>query len=137
VTARRGFATSDLIAAWQDVVGERFADFTRPERIAWPHGKDAAAGGTLHLRVDGPRAVLVQHELGQIIERVNSFLGYGAIARVRLLQGEVAGHDATREPVADLAAADAERLGAAIAPVEGEALRGALGRLGRHVLSRG
>ncbi len=84
VAKRRGFATADLIAAWPEIVGARFADCTRPDKIVWPRGEaNVDMPGVLTLKVDGPRAVLVQHELGQILERVNAFLGYGAVGQVR------------------------------------------------------
>ena len=94
VTARRGLATADLIAAWPDIVGARYADWTRPEKIVWPRNRGAVEGAgepaLLVLRVDGPRAVLIQHETSQIVEKVNSFLGYGAIGQLRIVQGPVA-----------------------------------------------
>ena len=89
VSARRGFATAELIAAWPAIAGPAYADCTQPEKIIWPRETNdgAPAPGVLYLRVDGPRAIFVQHELGQVIERVNAFLGYGAIARARIVQG--------------------------------------------------
>src|SRR6185295_19195441 len=74
-TKRRGFGTTDLIAAWPEVVGPRYADCTRPEKIVWPKSEDMeGAPALLVLRVDGPRAIFVQHEAAQIVERVNAFL---------------------------------------------------------------
>jgi hypothetical protein len=43
----------------------------------------------LVLRVDGPRAVEVQHAAGPIVERVNTYFGYRAIASLRILQAPV------------------------------------------------
>jgi hypothetical protein len=88
------------------------------------------------MRVDGPRAILVQHELGQIIERVNAFLGYAAIARIRLVQAPVR---SPRDGVAaprSLGSEEAARLNAVVSAVEDNALKAALGRLGRGVLAR-
>ena len=137
VTARRGFATADLIAAWPEIVGARYADCTRPERIVWPRGEDATgAGGVLHLKVEGPRAILVQHELGQIIERINGYLGYAAIAKVRLVQAPVGSPRPRTQGDRPLDAEDEARLGEAISGVEDDGLRAALDRLGRGVLSR-
>jgi hypothetical protein len=137
VSGRRGFATADLIAAWPDIVGAKYAECTRPKKIVWPRDEDASAdGGVLHLTVDGPRAVLIQHELGQIIERINAFLGYAAIARIRIVQGTVATRRERREEAAPLDSAAEARLGAAVAGVEDDGLRAALARLGRGVLQR-
>ena len=136
VTARRGFATADLVAAWPEVVGARFADITRPERIAWPRGSDKTEGAVLHLRVQGPQAILVQHELGQIAERVNAFLGYAAIARIRLMQAPVATPQARTAAGPSPNRADDAHLDATLSGVSDDALRAALDRLGRGVLSR-
>ncbi len=137
VSGRRGFASADLIAAWPDIVGAKYAGCTRPQKIAWPRDEEGGGdGGVLHLTVDGPRAVLIQHELGQIIERINAFLGYAAITRVRIVQGPVAGREERRPAVAPLDGAAEARLGAAVAGVEGDGLRAALDRLGRGVMQR-
>ena len=41
------------------------------------------------LRIEGPRAIEVQHRSGQILERVNSYFGYRAVAEMRILQTPV------------------------------------------------
>lgn len=138
VVAKRGFATVDLIAAWPEIVGARFADCTAPEKIVWPRG-DTNAGrpGTLVVRVDGPQAVLVQHETDQIRERVNGFLGYAAIAQVRLVQAPVARpqRPGITTP-ATLSEAQKSTLSHAVAGVENDRLRDALTRLGRVVIGK-
>ena len=91
VTARRGFAKADLIAVWPEIAGPMHASCTAPEKIVWPrHGNaDEPGAGTLFIRADGPRAIFVQHELPQIVERVNAFFGYRAVAQARIVQGPV------------------------------------------------
>jgi hypothetical protein len=137
LTSRRGLSIGDLIAAWPGIVGSRFADCTRPEKISWPKGEaDEWRSGVLIVRVDGPRAVFFQHEVGQVVERVNAFLGYAAIGRIRIMQGPVA-HAATKPErgIPHLPAGEEARLSQTIAGVEDEGLREVLGKLGRGVLS--
>lgn len=135
VTKRRGFATTDLIAAWAEIVGPRFAEFTRPEKIVWPKGEHLeGAPALLVLRVDGPRAVFVQHEAAQIVERVNAFLGYGAVGHIRIVQAPI-GRAAPHQPGAQPLAPEAEaKVASTVAGVEHDRLREALGRLGRGVM---
>lgn len=136
LTARRGFAAGDLIAAWPSIVGAPFTGCTRPDRIVWPRGAaNEGKAAVLIVRIDGPKAVLFQHEAGQVVERVNAFLGYAAVGQVRIVQAPVGGSGASdRKERAPLAAAEEARLGATVAAVESEPLRAALQRLGRSVL---
>lgn len=90
---KRGMASGDIVAHWAEIAGAELAACSIPERIAWPrpagdeddHGK--REGGVLHLRVEGPRAVEVQHRAEEIIARVNQMFGFAAIERIRILQG--------------------------------------------------
>ncbi len=134
VGTRRGFATADLLAAWPEIVGRGYADCTRPDKLVWPRGDDQSSG-VLHVTVAGPKAVLFQHELGQIVERVNAFLGYAAIARIKLAQGPVTRRAVEVATPRPLDATEEGRLAEAIADVGDDALKAALARLGRGVLA--
>ncbi|MGA8689982.1 MAG: DUF721 domain-containing protein [Methyloceanibacter sp.] len=100
VARARGFATTALLSEWPAVVGAELARFTMPEKVLWPRrfeDRDAASaqsawraeGATLVLKVDGPRAIEVQHRAEQILERVNTYFGYRAIGQLRFLQAPV------------------------------------------------
>jgi hypothetical protein len=137
VVAKRGFATADLLASWPEIVGRGNAAFTAPEKILWPREEaSGAASGTLVMRVDGPKAVLIQHELGQIIERLNGFFGYAAIGRIRLVQAAVTRNESRRTPATALNSGQEEKLADTIAGIESDTLKAALDRLGRSVLAR-
>lgn len=91
-----GFSTATLLTDWSIIVGAELASFTMPERLKWPRNVaayddvEASAkgrpGATLVLRVDGPRAIDVQYQTPQIIERINAHFGYRAIAEIRFIQ---------------------------------------------------
>lgn len=86
---RHGFAYGEVIARWPDIAGEALARHCRPERIRWPRGSGAEArksGGTLVIAAAPGRALDLQYEVPRIIERVNGFYGYGAIAAVKVVQ---------------------------------------------------
>lgn len=97
-----GFPSVAVLSDWPEIIGVEFAEFTAPERLIWPrnanqdptdtkaHGTTHRRGGaTLVIRVDGPRALEVQHMAHQLMERVNVYFGYRAIAELRLVQGPV------------------------------------------------
>jgi hypothetical protein len=136
VAAKRGFAAADLIATWPAIVGAAYSDITAPERIAWPRPENETEPGVLHLRVDGPRAIFIQHELPQIIERVNAFFGYRAIGAIRLLQGPVKRRAPAPPPQDSLSPESEVELAGCLANIDDDRLKSALDRLGRAVLAR-
>jgi hypothetical protein len=85
---RFGFVQSSIVSRWDEIVGPRYAGVSCPEAIRFPAGKKS--DGTLELVVEGAHAVMLQHVLPEIIERVNRFFGYSAVAKVRMRQGVVA-----------------------------------------------
>lgn len=84
---RFGFVQSSVITRWAEIVGDRYARVSSPESIRFPQGKREQ--GTLTVTVVPAHAPMMQHVTPAIIERVNRFFGYAAIARVLLVQGEV------------------------------------------------
>lgn len=127
---KRGFAAADLIARWAEVMGADLARATCPMRIAWQKGKPGDA--TLHLRVaSGAQATLVQHLAPLILERVNGFLGYRAVARLALTQGPLPAAAAPKpeapRPLAPEETAELERLVAAVADPELKSVLAAIG----------
>ena len=82
-----GFVQSSIITRWPEIVGPKLARVTSPESLRFPPGKKA--DGTLAITVGGAHATVVQHVVPDIIERVNRFFGYAAVARVRVNQGQV------------------------------------------------
>jgi hypothetical protein len=85
---RFGFVQSSIVSRWNEIVGERYATVSAPESIRFPFGK--RADGTLTLAVTGAHAPMIQHVIPVIMERVNRFFGYAAIAKVVIRQGEIA-----------------------------------------------
>lgn len=86
--ARHGHAFAALAQRWPEIVGEELARHCRPERIQWPRGSGAEAqkhGGTLVIGASPGRALDLQYEAPRIIERIAAFLGYGALASVRIV----------------------------------------------------
>ena len=85
---RFGFVQSALVTRWPEIVGARWAAASNPESLRFPPGKKA--DGVLTIVVRGAHAPMMQHIAPEIIERVNRFFGYAAVARLTIRQGEVA-----------------------------------------------
>ena len=84
---RFGFVQSSVVTRWPEIVGERHAQVCMPESIRFPPGEKSE--GILQLVVVPAHAPLIQHVIPEIMERVNRFFGYKAVARVKMRQGEV------------------------------------------------
>lgn len=140
VLARRAGMRIDLLAAWSDIVGPLHAQYTRPEKINWPRrigDDDPFEPGNLVVACDGARAVLFQHELGEVLSRLNVFFGFSAIARIKIVQKPVARlREPRRRTEPQLDAAGTKKLAVILEGVADEKLRQSLARLGRGVLGR-
>lgn len=84
---RFGFVQSSIVSRWREIVGPRYAAVSSPESIRFPAGKRKE--GVLNLVVEGAHAPMMQHVAPAIVERVNGFFGYAAVARVAFRQGIV------------------------------------------------
>jgi hypothetical protein len=84
---RFGFVQSSVVTRWAEIVGPRHARVCAPESIRFPPGEKS--GGILQLVVVPAHAPIIQHVIPEIVERVNRFFGYNAVAKVKLRQGEV------------------------------------------------
>ncbi len=132
--AKQGFAATELITRWPEIIGPEIAAHCEPEKIQWPRaarGADDSPPGTLVLRVEGPTAIEIQHLSRVILERVNRFFGWQAVAELRLRQAPLGRREKPKPPVADHAAAD--RIAAAMTEIHDEKLRAALARLAASV----
>lgn len=91
-----GFVQSSIVTRWAEIVGAHYAAISTPDSIRFPAGQKA--GGTLQLTVMSGHAPMIQHVLPDIIERVNRFFGYAAVARVAMKQGMVSPTEPARRP---------------------------------------
>ncbi|WP_185998076.1 DUF721 domain-containing protein [Novosphingobium sp.] len=91
---RFGFIQSSVVTRWPDIVGLRHARVCSPESIRFPPGEKC--DGILQLVVLPAHAPMIQHVVPEIMDRVNRFFGYMAVAKVKIRQGEVKPPPATR-----------------------------------------
>jgi hypothetical protein len=134
VFERQGFASSEIVTKWEDIVGPEIAAHAEPIRMQWIRNRDPdlSTPATLVLRVEGPAAIEIQHLSGVIVERVNRYLGWQAVAGLALRQAPLArrGRKRERRQVDEsLAAAIAGQM----TGIADDRLRAALGRLGAAI----
>lgn len=138
VLRKRAGMTIGLVQSWEEIVGERLAAITRPERIVWPRRRDQDAAyepATLVVACSGMAAMRVQHETAQIIGRLNAFLGYGAIGRIRIVQKAVSPSRREKRAEPQPTPEEARRIDAVTGAIEDDGLRDSLRRLGASVLA--
>lgn len=103
-----GFATATLLTDWSVIVGPETARYASPDRLRWPKGYDildesgesghkGRPGATLVVRAHAGRALDVQYRAQQIIDRINAYFGYRAVAELRIVQASFE----SRAPVAE------------------------------------
>jgi len=91
-----GFHSAEIMSSWATIVGSELARLTRPESIKWPRGgkgsaDDAedggrSAGATLIVATDPAFALEVSYRHKEIIDRINRYFGYRAIAQIKVHQ---------------------------------------------------
>ena len=97
--------------------------------------EDPFEPAVLVIACGGLAALHIQHETSEIIGRVNAFLGFNAIGRIRIVQKPVQAPAApVRAKLRPLDAAEAASLSGKVADIEDGDLRASLERLGRSVL---
>ena len=140
VLRKRAGISVGLVQSWEEIVGARLAGRSRPEKIVWPrrlHEDDPFEPATLVIACEGAAALHIQHETGEIISRVNAFLGFAAIGRIKIVQKPVAVAPERRKPRSrPLSEAEAARVTGVVSGIEDPELKQSLERLGRSVLGR-
>jgi hypothetical protein len=84
---RFGFVQSSVVTRWPEIVGDQHAQVCAPEAIRFPPGEKS--DGILQLVVLPAHAPIITMVIPEILERVNRFFGYNAVAKAKIRQGEV------------------------------------------------
>ncbi len=131
---KRGLGEAQLLAEWRAVVGDELAAETLPVKLGFPQG--GRRNGVLKLRVTSAAALSVQHREPQILERINGFFGYGAVARLALVQGPLPDRSRAGPRVQrPLTPAESAALARRVSQVPDSGLKSALERLGTAILA--
>jgi hypothetical protein len=132
-----GFHTAEIMTSWETIVGADLARLTRPEAIKWPRGAkgrvvsddDArTAGATLILASNPAFALEVSYRTQEIVDRINRYFGYRAIAQLRIVQTPNAETPGKNEADRFVPAAKAQT-----PPLDAEGLGGALDALANSI----
>ena len=82
---KKAFAEADVICNWRDIVGDDMADYSKPLRIEFK--KTERNNGILVIEVAGGAFALeIQLRSKLLIDKVNTFFGYQAVEKIKILQ---------------------------------------------------
>jgi len=81
----KGFAQAEVVTRWPQIVGAELAGSCVPQRLIFPRGE--RMGAKLVIRCESAFATLLDHKAPHIIDMVNRFFGYGAVAKLEIKQG--------------------------------------------------
>ncbi|QPC87041.1 DUF721 domain-containing protein [Mesorhizobium sp. NBSH29] len=139
VLRKRAGISIGLVQSWEEIAGVRLATTTRPEKIVWPrrmHEDDPFEPATLVIACEGAAALRLQHETGEIISRVNAFLGFNAVGRVKIVQKPVTFAAPRKKPVMrPLSEPEQQKISSTVGLIEDDGLRASLEKLGATILA--
>ncbi len=133
IFGNRGLADGTVAKEWCQIVGPMIAKHSRPDRITFANRERHS--GLLHLRVDhSAMATELQHLEPQLLERINGYFGFKAVAKMRFIHGPLAEAPATDASVAPRPDPPQNpAVAKEVTTIEDPELREALNRLGNAV----
>lgn len=134
--AKRAGVSTALITAWAEIVGGDLAEISMPIKVRWPNRSsedDALQPGTLLVAAEGMAALHIQHQTGEVIDRVNAFMGYRAIDRIRLIQKPVE-KKKPKKRLKPITEGEKRKIDKLAEGIEDEALKESLRRFGQSVM---
>lgn len=79
----QGFAQAEIITRWRSIVGPLLAAHSLPEKLSFPKGRES---GTLYVLANSAFALELQHLAPQVMERINGYFGFPAVAQIAIRQ---------------------------------------------------
>ncbi len=102
----KGMAEIDILANWLAIAGEDLAQNSLPQKIEFK--SRTRNQGTLYLlTVSGAFALEIQHKIPLLLEKINTFFGYQAVSKIKIIQNDAFIHT---QPSANFADKDKKKL---------------------------
>ncbi len=78
----KGLNFAGLLSHWPQIMGPELAQKCLPVNLSFPKSKSRAA--KLTLATTSAWALELSHQLPQLLERINAYFGYAAVAQIKL-----------------------------------------------------
>lgn len=138
ILGRKGFVEIDILTNWEHIVGEELAAFALPQSIDFRRGEKT--GGVLKVAVPGGAFALeLQHREKSVIQKINAYFGYVAVASLKIIQNAAPEYQTRRERVESVQKNVVSKqeeiyIKELSAGVKSTALQDVLERLGRQII---
>ena len=133
ILGKYGFAGIDILTNWEEIVGADLARGIKPQKLSFDGLK--RTDGTLHvLSAGGAFAMLLEHQKNRVIDRINTFFGYPAVAHIKIQQGAFKLSPSGSIVESSLSPAEEENLRQRTAAIEDIELREKAYQIGREIL---
>lgn len=135
VFEKQGFAQAAIISDWEYIVGPDMAKVSMPEKMSFQGSKREE--GVLFVRASGPVALELQYKSQFIIQQVNSYFGYSAVARIAISQRPLPSKKVpVRKKHITLSAAEGQELDTLTEGLDDDALTKSLRDLGEQIYKK-
>lgn len=135
ILGKHGFVGIDILTHWEEIVGADLARGIHPQKLTFDGNK--RADGTLHvLSAGGAFAMLFEHQKSRVLERINTYFGYPAVARFKIRQGSFHLKPEQQQSDRALSPDETAALSTRIAGIEDSELREHLYRIGTEILRK-
>lgn len=138
ILGKRGFVEVDILTNWDHIVGEELAAFVQPQSIDFRRGEKT--NGVLKVAVPGGAFALeLQHRENSVIQKINAYFGYAAVASLKIIQNAATEQKVRRERVESVQKKVVSKqeeiyIKELSAEVKNAALQDVLERLGRQIV---
>ena len=137
----RGFTQMELLSSWSDIVGENLAQYSLPQKLVFP--KDERTNGCLTVMVPaGAFAMEIAQNEPRIIENINTFFGYPAVSKLKILQSGTPENFLIRKKPSDkvkkvvVSAKEESYITESVKDIKSDELREVLEKLGYEVFAK-
>ena len=134
--SKRGFGNSEIINNWVNIVGDKLAQNIMPQKISY--NSTSNLDGVLLLRVNSSSVALeIQYVEKQIINKINTYFGFRAIGRIKIIQGPIPSPERKlTSKIRSIAKTDKIELERKLNSIKDPDLRVALAALGTAIIKK-
>jgi len=131
---RYGRTFGMLALNWPLVIGEKFSKDSHPDKLFFPKGENINA--QLTLSVNSYKAIYFQQIQNELIDRINTYLGYKAISSLRFVQKPIDKNKIISKKEPQLSQKQINDLDQKLEVIQDEIIRNKLKSIGEHVYDK-